>query len=250
MAIQAYPTLEKDYSVSYNHIEPNKILKFSSLQDFMQDIAAENAQDCDFGYSFMIKNNLAWFVIKYRLEFIDYPILIDKVKIITRPRGAQKFIANRTFEILNNNRIIGKAFSQWVMVDIDSREIVDVRKVLPDIPDYQQNDEDLKCEKIPSLKKVDKAVELKALYQDLDVNGHVNNTVYINWALESLPYDFRIKHKPKIVDMYFKKEALFGDAILSEVDLDIINKVSVHSLKNKTTNEILCSVMVKFTEIL
>ena len=40
----------------------------------------------------------------------------------------------------------------------------------------------------------------------LDLNGHVNNTVYITWAMEALDYEFRSKHKLKTLDIYFKHE--------------------------------------------
>ena len=52
------------------------------------------------------------------------------------------------------------------------------------------------------------------------MNGHVNNTVYVTWAMEALDYDFRIQHKLKTLDIYFKHEVKYGDDILSIVKTD------------------------------
>ena len=52
---------------------------------------------------------------------------------------------------------------------------------------------------------------------DLDVNRHVNNVCYLDWALEAVPTTFREANRLTEIDLAFKAESVFGDTILSTV---------------------------------
>ena len=41
---------------------------------------------------------------------------------------------------------------------------------------------------------------------DLDMNGHVNNSKYLEWMCESLGYDFLLCHVPKKIQLKYIKE--------------------------------------------
>lgn len=84
----------------------------------------------------------------------------------------------------------------------------------------------------PSLEK-----EFEVRYNDLDVNGHANNGNYIVWAFEPLDFNFKNTHKIKTIDMIYKKEARYGEPIISE--LEVIENTTIHRLKNQQ-NEDLC----------
>ena len=81
-------------------------------------------------------------------------------------------------------------------------------------------------------------------YDDLDMNGHVNNTVYITWALEALDIDFRNSHKIKALDIYYKHEVKYGEDVLSCVKSD--ENITEHLIKNSKTNEQLCLIKIEW----
>ena len=63
---------EENVKVRYSEMDYDLVLKPSALLQFMQDMASDNAESLGFGYSYIVKHNLAWFLLKYRLEFEDY----------------------------------------------------------------------------------------------------------------------------------------------------------------------------------
>ena len=85
--------------------------------------------------------------------------------------------------------------------------------------------------------------EFEVRYNDLDVNGHANNGNYITWAFETLDYEFLTNHKIKTLDMFFKKEAKYGEKIISEVEIK--DNTTVHRIKN-LNNEDLCLVQCEW----
>ena len=128
----------------------------------------------------------------------------------------------------------------WSIVDIDSRSIVPVSKAIPDNPymiQFQKRDDDLSFAKISQIDSPKLEKEFEVRYNDLDVNGHANNGNYIVWAFEPLSFDFRISHKIKTLDMIYKKEAKFGDKLISQVEFKD-EKTTLHRLINENNEDL------------
>ena len=89
---------EEKIVVKYSEIDQNLAMKPFALLNFLQDIASKNAEDLGFGYSYIHPRNYAWFLIKYRMEFEDYPFDVQELTLKTEPRGYNKLFAFRDFE--------------------------------------------------------------------------------------------------------------------------------------------------------
>ena len=110
-------------------------------------------------------------------------------------------------------------------------------KIKNDFQVFEKRENDLKFNKIiiPSEFNYQKSYEVR--YDDLDVNHHANNSNYIVWALETLPYEFRLKHSIKNVDIQLKKDISLGEIVLAKANLNISDKQSIHVLMNKISQE-------------
>ena len=74
---------EEKITVKYSEIDQNLAMKPFALLNFLQDIASKNAEDWGFGYSYIHPRNYAWFLIKYRMEFEEYPFDIQDLILKT-----------------------------------------------------------------------------------------------------------------------------------------------------------------------
>lgn len=235
------PTFKSTYKIRYSELDCNLSLKPSSLLQLLQDIASEDAQNKDFGYSFLATKNLAWFLLKYHIEFNDIPKGICDIDIQTESRGYNKLFAFRDFEIFSNNISIARATTTWGLIDLNTKSIGNIVEILSDnknISHFENREDDLKYNKIGSIQNLTNKKEFIVRYDDLDVNQHVNNSNYILWALEALDFDFRKNKNLKTLDIVFKKEAKYTDAISSEVQ--VVDNMTIHAIKNKETKEDLC----------
>ena len=232
-------TLVQKFNIKYSEMDHNLALKPYSLLNFLQDIASESAEKLGFGYSFMSKRNLGWFLIKYRMEFIDYPVGIYEITIKTRPRGYNKLFAYRDFEIYSNEKLLGRIFSVWSIINFETKTTMPIANVILDNPcmqQYQKSDNDLSFSKIKPLDEVSNKKEFIVRYNDLDVNKHANNGNYIIWAFETLSLDFKTTHKIKTLDMMFKKEAKFDENIISEVQIN--ENITSHKISNANSEDV------------
>ena len=242
--------LEEDVKIRYSEMDCNLVLKPSALLQYLQDLASDNAESMEFGYSCIIKKNLAWFLLKYRFEFVDYPQNIFNLHIKTEPRGYNKLFALRDFEIGYNGKILGRAATTWALVDINSKTMVNVAEALAGnryLCQLQKRDNDLHYDKIKPIINIDIEKVFDIKFDDLDVNRHVNNSNYIVWAFETLDFNFRTKYKLKTLDIVFKKEIKHGAKV--KVLTEISKYITNHVLKNNETNEDLCLIKAEWTQL-
>ena len=60
-------------------------------------------------------------------------------------------------------------------------------------------------------------------FSDLDVNGHMNNTRYLDWLCDLIPADFHREHPVKAVTICYMSEALEGQQLqLSWTDGEVL----------------------------
>ena len=94
-----------------------------------------------------------------------------------------------------------------------------------------EREDDLSFAKISQITNPYSEKEFEVRYNDIDVNGHANNGNYIVWAFEPLDFEFKNTHKIKTIDMIYKKEAKFGEKIISQVEFKDPT-TTVHRLQN------------------
>lgn len=239
--------LGKTYPIAYYDVDLNMVLKPSALLNFLQDIATINAEMFGFGYSYTHPKNYGWFLIKYRMEFDQYPQNLDEIIIKTEARGISKIIANRDFEIWtpDNKKRLGKVASNWMLIDLSNKSILPLSKVTT-MPALEKRETDLQFPKIPPPTRVDLEKTFEIRFDDIDVNRHVNNANYIVWAFEALPWEFKAENKLKTLDIVYKKEIAYGNNVISQVEFDAENKTTEHVLKNASSGEELCFINAKW----
>lgn len=238
---------EESLKVRYSETDFNLVLKPSVLLNFLQDLASDNAESLGFGYSFVTEHNLAWFLLKYHMEFNDYPSHIYDLKIKTEPRGYNKIFAFRDFELYSGQKLIGRAASTWSLVDLQTKNIVAIQNVLssnPYMTQFQKRETDLTYSKFHPLERIDIERVFEIRFDDIDVNMHVNNSNYIIWAFEPLDFEFRSSKKLMTLDIMFKKEIKYGGKVLSQIEIS--DDITNHVLKNSETGEDLCLICAKW----
>ena len=246
-------TLEGIYPVSISEIDRQYNLKPAVLFNYMQDLAAKGITYYDEKYSWdeLYKKGLGWFLIRYRVEFDNYPVHVSEITIHTESRGCQRLNAYRDFEAFD--KVTGKrllrGMSSWMIVDLKNKSVQNIQSEYPDFPSFEKREDDLELRKLRSIDRVDDEKLFHVRYDDLDINNHVNNTVYITWAMEVLDYEFRASHCLKTIDIYFKHDVKYGEDIISHVKYDKENLTTEHVIKNASTGEELCFIKAQYCKI-
>ena len=215
----------KEYEIKYYEQNLNGDLKESSLLNFLQDIATLSAESLGFGPSFVFSHNYAWVVLKYHIELYKEIKNLPSIVIKTEPRGVSKLYAFRDFELYSNQgELLGKAVSTWALIDMDSRRVLPAAKILNMMIPFEKRDSDLEYMKVLPVENILYSKEFDIRFDDIDVNKHANNSNYIVWALETIPYEFRLNNSPKVIDIKYRKEISLGGKVISNVQKDEQNR--------------------------
>ena len=94
----------KHYEIDYSDKDVMGFLKPHVLLNYLSNIATINASVNKFGYKEVSEKNCGWFVLKYALEFDNYPENLEELVIETTPRGANKLFVFRDFVLKNKFR--------------------------------------------------------------------------------------------------------------------------------------------------
>ncbi|HEX7503027.1 MAG TPA: hypothetical protein VF451_06370 [Acidobacteriota bacterium] len=68
---------------------------------------------------------------------------------------------------------------------------------------------------LPPVEKASGRAGFQAVAADIDINDHVNNTVYLDWALRAVPDEARGR-KPLALEVAFLGEARLGDEVVCQ----------------------------------
>ena len=96
------------------------------------------------------------------------------------------------------------------------------------LPEYQIIPErviDTDFPKIRETERTDVETKFRVRFDDIDLNRHVNNAVYVLWACEAVDPEFRLTHNPKHIEMSFKKEGRIGEKIKVITECDGLNSI-------------------------
>ncbi|AVP55822.1 acyl-ACP thioesterase [Clostridium tetani] len=234
--------MEKDYEIHYYEVDYKKRALITSIINYLGDIATKQSEDMNVGLKYMEENKIAWVIYKWDINIKEFPVYGDVVKIKTSPKCFKKFYAYRDFEVINSKgeKII-EALSQWLLIDTDKRRLKKIPLELFKFYGVEDVEcEDIEISKINELKKVDNEKIFNVRYSDIDTNGHVNNSKYISWIIETVPLEIVLNYSLKNLNMTYKKETVYGDMVrvLCEIENKDDMAICRHSIADKNNNEL------------
>lgn len=231
------PVLEKNFDIKTYEADKNSELRVPTLMNIFQDCADDHASNLKVGMEHCLEHGLAWVGTAYSIQINKLPTIHEKILVKTWPSQKNKLAAIREFVVYNQQQQeMIKASSQWVLLNFEKKRPVSLTENLPEFPNTPIRAVDTDFPKIAEVSEVDFEKQFYVRYDDIDINGHVNNAVYPLWATESVNDDFRMQHSPEVIDVLFKKEGLFGEMIT--VLTQTQGLTSFHSIKGGDGREL------------
>lgn len=209
--------IEKEYTIGLSDIGISNKIKNKSLLNFLENIGGKHSDIAKLGVEDIERTKLSWIIMGWKVQIIKRPKYGETIKIKTWSRKANKIYAYRDFEIYSDtNELIGKATSKWILYDIEKNGIATLTEEL--LKPYEQETEFSAFEEEPKYKIVDlEFYERKADYKItrnmIDINEHVHNTNYMDFATEALPKEMFLNEEFNNFEIAYKKEIKYGSTV-------------------------------------
>ena len=225
---------ENDYRIKFYDLDKHMNCKISSLINYLLDVVVVQSEYSGETEGTHINNDLVWMLLKYDIKIHQYPKVNDIIIADTNVIGVKKFYGYRTHTIKNKD---GK-----VLVEMNSASIlVDLEKRRPTTVTDQQKeayglDGDIKeritLDDLESIASgaVEKIYEVR--HSDIDLNGHMNNIIYIERAMDTMPNDIIDNYCLCGIKVFFKKESVLNENIkvLTNLEEDSEILYSTHNI--------------------
>lgn len=212
---------ESDFDVTCN-------VKLQRVMEFMQDAATTHADELGIGWDYMDSNGLFWILSKVKIVF-HKPLdrKIRSFKLYTWPIAASRAYMERRFEAVDEQgeRLFSSS-TLWMIVERDTRKIAS-REVVAQYYSFDFDNAECGCDaNFDRLRRDDTyalSYESNVKRCLLDINKHVNNTCYVNYAVDVL----EIGEQVSAVELVYHKELILGDtvSVYSKRDGNYVNVV-------------------------
>ena len=162
--------------------------------------------------------NLVWIITDYDIEVVRLPRFAEEITIETEALSYNRLFCYRRFTIYDEAaQELIHMMATFVLMDRDSRK---VHAVEPEIVAPYQADFDKKLIRGPKYESLEEPIskDYHVRFYDLDMNGHVNNSKYLDWIFEVMGADFLTQYIPKKINLKYVKEVRPGGVITSAVE--------------------------------
>lgn len=194
----------------------------SAVLEAMQETAGAHCDRLGIGRGVLDALGIIWVLSRARVSFTRVPRHGERIAVETWPLPCRHLFfprVNRFTDAEGND--IGGASSLWLLLDVATRRIVMNDTVLAHLP----GNADLSAGPGAPNGVRPLAIEprrdiYRPVYTDFDLNGHVNNTRYMDWCCNALGADVLAERQIAQFDIAYESEVLPGAAIDTELALD------------------------------
>lgn len=167
------------------------ICKASALLNHLQVAAGFAAETGGFGRDVLVEKYGAIWMLARSWFHLDRPLYWeDDITIRTWHRGPKGAMMYRDYDILADGTPVGESVSGWVVASVEGHKMMR----LSHIGELADTDGGELCKSVTlsklrlpeGLRPVE---ERRMRYSDTDINGHVNNTRYADFACDAVELD-------------------------------------------------------------
>lgn len=169
------------------------------------ELATKSAKDIGLWNESMMEQ-YGWVVAKQSLH-LDEPIFYhDLIELSTTIDNGSFVSFPRYYFIKKRNQQIGYCSSIWTLIDIHKRRIVSPKRIGLDVPVVDHGLHLQDPQNIEMNLTMNYIMTRKVLYSDVDTNQHMNNTRYIQWALDIIDFHIHKDYFVSDITIQYKKE--------------------------------------------
>jgi medium-chain acyl-[acyl-carrier-protein] hydrolase len=172
------------FNLSAADRDDSELQRLLVLLDAMSETAGRHAEILGVGVRALHAKGLTWVLARLHVKITNVPAAGQTVHIATWPSGRHRLFAVREFRLTveAGNEIL-RAGSAWALMNMETRR---PSRLDPHLPIFTSHPERMVADDFAPLPPASPdAGRVRYLAQagDIDINDHVNNTVYLDWAL-------------------------------------------------------------------
>ena len=203
----------QNFTITDNCVDCFGNLKLSTLLYFAQEVAGNHFDRIAMTYDQLAKKGMFWAIIRQRVSITRLPKSGETIRVETWPMPNTRVAFPRHVAAYDESgNELFRCISLWVLMDLESRSMILPSKSGIALPGTTQGNELLPPASLPA-KQLLNHRNRTVCFTDLDRNGHMNNTRYLDWIADLLPSQFHRDHSPREFTVCYLSEAREGQEL-------------------------------------
>ena len=221
----------KELTIDFKETDRFLNIKMDAFVQMLNTVSMYHTVSLGMSPDYMDKRGLVWVLYQWRVHLENGKYYAKKLNFKNFAIFHKDIYSHRYFLVTDEaGTVVGYAVSVWIVIDLSKRKMVripeDIQETFfdranPALSSQQEKIVEFLDTSPQRKKKVKEFTQERTFnlrFSDVDSNGHVNNTVYIAWALESMTVDndesFLIGNVPDDLSVIYKKEKLPSGKVL------------------------------------
>lgn len=210
--------LSLDMPLRMNECGPDGLLRASVCFNYLQHIAAVHAEEMDFGISAVQRHGLIWVLSRMIVRMDAFPRYDDVIRLETYHTGQERIFSKRQYVVKSakTGDTFGCASSFWLILDKDTlrprppQSLLDLAGVENrTLPEFFPM-----ADKLPPVADASDPVEHYVSAEHIDLNVHLNNTYYTEYAMDWLSRKLGKHVRFKEIQINYNRAMTFGETLV------------------------------------
>ena len=197
------------------------------LGNHLLNAAGNHSQKRGWGIGALNETRHTWVLSRLSIEMMEMPRNYQHCQIRTWVESVMKLFTNRNFAVEDaDGRPLGYARSVWAMIDMETRRPCDLLTLYDgDILNYVVSEEENVCpiEGHGRFRFRDAQLvrTIGTYYSDVDINGHINNIHYADFACDAIHLERYGKGKfVRTFQLDYITECMAGETLSIDTAVD------------------------------
>ena len=231
------PMYAQNYEITDNIIDCYGRLKTSMILYLAQEVAGKHCLALSVDYDTLAQKRMFWAVTRHRVQVTRMPVRGETIRVETWPMPTTRVAYPRSMVAYDaEGKECFRSISLWVLMDLDKRNMILPGKSGISVEGSLRG---LELDTPASLAPRDLSNhrQRQVSFTDLDRNGHMNNTKYLDWIDDLLPSPFHQSHQVREFTVCYLSEALEGQTLDLHWDFPEEDMLQVDARRNAEGKE-------------
>ena len=201
------PIYQQDFEITSLYVDRYGRLMPSKLLYILQEVAGKHFSELAMNYDALAEKGMFWAVTRHKVQISRLPLAGETIHIETWPMPTTRVAYPRSMVAYDaSGNEVFRSISLWVLMDLNTRNMILPGKSGISVAGTLRGLELSSPLGLPS-KLMASHRKRWVNYTDLDRNGHMNNTRYLEWIYDLLPSEFHARHTVREFTVCYFSEA-------------------------------------------
>lgn len=207
------PIFRKEFEINDLYVDCFGRLKPSAILFLAQEAAGHHCLELGLSWEQLAQKGLFWAVVRHRVQITRLPRRGETVMAETWPMPTTRTAYPRALVIRDRegNELL-RLISLWVLMDLNTRAMILPGKSGVEVLGTLRGTE-LTAPRAIATRTMERSVGRTVLFSDVDRNGHMNNTKYLDWVQDLLPSAFHEGHSLREMTVCYMTESREGQTL-------------------------------------